>query len=122
MKQEITQERLEYGKEYQLYNTLYHPLGGGNQIKAVYLGYKPQKEQDSTILDGWGHLFYRKHEGKLEFYIAKSTKELRLCDGEDDPSYPVGIQAYRTDRIDLTENEIGYLEWLLNTKNKEIAA
>ncbi|MFA5992231.1 MAG: hypothetical protein WC796_00825 [Candidatus Pacearchaeota archaeon] len=112
---------LMYGKEYELFGNFNGGFLNSKTINAVYIGYIPPQRGNHPISDGWGHLFFRENEGIIELYLSKNREMVRLCDGEDDPSYPVGIDAGRTNRVVLSKEEIEYLQWMAKRQNKGLA-
>lgn len=88
-------------------------------VDAVYLGFTPAtRELQGTFFDGEGHLFARLDmQEKLSFYLAWSLKMNYWTDGDDDPSYAVGISSWKTDRVELRPSEREYVVSLLKKRS-----
>jgi hypothetical protein len=104
--------KLEYGKAKELYLGPKTYMGSGETIEAFYIGYRvPATEPIFLAHMPEGHIFVRMNdEGNLEMYCTRSEKArlLYMSDGEDEPSYSVGIPVQEFGKM-LPKNEEMFL-------------
>ncbi len=118
-----------FGEMYSLYISSERSSDVIREIKAVYIGHKPSITPYYLRLEfPEGHHFAVKSpEGNLEIYVVRSNdrklKELFFCDGDDEPSYSVGIVASRVD-FKMREAERNFLLQMLQRKedSRKLAA
>jgi hypothetical protein len=78
---------------------------------AHYLGYIPPNEEfHGPWSDGWGHLFASVDTSwNISLHLAQSLKMQYWSDGDDEPSYAVGISASNTHFLILNNLERQFL-------------
>jgi len=89
---------------------------------VIYLGLTPESElTQRSILKGEGNYLFANlnREKALTFYVASSLKMNYWSDGCEDPSYPVGIYAYKSSSILLRNSELDYVRSLIDKRETE---
>jgi len=91
-------------------------------VDAIYLGHTPQaRKLQGFCSSGEGHLFARLGKrGELFFYLAHNLKMEYWSDGDDDPSYAVGINAWKTDGVEMNFSERDYVFSLIKKRNMQL--
>ena len=82
---------------------------GSESVDATYFGFTPGVYRRHEYVHGRGHLFASLNNSKdISFYLAGSLKMEHWTDGDDDPSYAVGISAVPTN-LDLSPSVYQYV-------------
>jgi len=99
-----------------------YPFSKPDFIDAVYFGFTPgNKRSVSGYSPGKGHLFAVLNSfSEPLFYLAGSLKMEHWSDGCDDPAYSVGINAWRTNSVNLNTSENEYVVSVL-TRKKDLS-
>jgi hypothetical protein len=102
-------------------NSLESYFSSCGSVDALYLGRTPKTDKLCGAYPyGEGHLFARLDDNdKISFYLASTLKMEYWSDGDDDPSYAVGINAWKTDRVNLRPSEREYVFSLLAKRRDE---
>lgn len=92
-------------------------------VDGIYLGHTPETRRlHGGSFNGEGHLFARRERGgELSFYLGCNLKMEYWSDGDDEPSYAVGINVWKTDRIKLTPSERDYVISLIKKRNMKVS-
>ena len=105
---EKEESRLIEGREYEICVSFCPYPHSEDRIKAIYLGYKEPNEEHYS----GGYVFFRFNEDKnkeLELYLANSPERGFVCGKEDNLDDYRGIKAYKSEMVNLSEEEKRYL-------------
>jgi|SRR3989344_1967845 len=110
-----------HGKVYYLHAEKFHGIFSNHEsFYGLYIGSNPvETEWFSRMERPEGHVFVRESkDGKLEVYCTGYSGNLKMkyqCDGEDEPTYSVGIHTERVD-YEFSKEEKEYLMGRLKAK------